>query len=54
MPQNELELNRELELIVEKLKMVKEAGFGKVEITIQNGIVVYIEHKIGEQVNKGD
>jgi len=51
-PGNEVDLKKELELIAEKLRLVKEAGHGEVIIKIADGQVVYITHSIGEKVKK--
>ena len=50
MPGNEVDLKKELDLIAEKLKLVKKAGHGEVIIKIADGKVVYITHTIGEQI----
>lgn len=44
------DLGAEWRLIIEKLKAVKEAGFGEVIIKVAEGKIVYITHAIGEQV----
>lgn len=53
MPGNEVDLDKEMELIVERLKLVEEAGHGEVIIRIADGQVVYITHSIGEKVKNG-
>jgi len=47
---NEVDLDKELQKIADKLKLVKEAGHGKVIIEIADRKVVYITHSIGEQI----
>lgn len=42
---------KELEKIADRFRLVKKAGFGEVNIKIANGVVVYITHTIGEQLN---
>ena len=49
-PGNELDLEKEMGLIAEKLELVKKAGHGEVIIKIADGKVVYITHTIGEKV----
>lgn len=39
MPQDELDLKKELERIADKIKAVKESGFGEVRILIKNGAI---------------
>lgn len=39
MPGKEVNLDKELELIAEKVKAVKESGFGEVRILIKNGAI---------------
>lgn len=48
---DDLTIDRELEMIKEKVQLVEEAGFGEVIIQIQRGKVVYISYRIGEEVS---
>lgn len=41
---------QEIKLVLRKANIVKEAGWGKVEILIQDGHIVYTTISIGEQV----
>ena len=40
----------ELECIIRHLSEVKQSGYGKVLIQIQQGKLVYITHEIGEKL----
>jgi len=51
-PGNEVDLKRELELIAEKIKAVKESGFGEVRILIKNGAIYRIMATEDELVEK--
>ena len=50
MPGNEIDLKKEMELIAEKIKAVKQAGHGEIVIKVADGRVVHITHSIGEQI----
>lgn len=49
MPDNPV-TRRDLELIARKLGPVKAAGWGKLEIVVQDGAIVYVLQSIGEQI----
>jgi hypothetical protein len=40
----------DVELIIRKLKPVKEAGWGSITIQVQHSDIVYVDQTIGEQV----
>ena len=41
----------DLELIIKRLNPVKQAGYGKVLISVKEGVIVYISQEIGEEVS---
>ena len=49
-PGNEVASDKELELIAERLNIVKQAGHGEIVVRVTGGKVVYITHTIGEQI----
>lgn len=53
MPENEVDLKKEIELIAEKLQAVKESGFGEVRILIKNGAIYRILTTKDELVDEG-
>ncbi len=40
----------EARLILARVQKVKDAGYGKVEFLIQQGVITYVNTTIGEQV----
>ena len=52
MPGKELDLKKEMELIAEKLELIKQSksGFGKIEIQVANRRMANIKMEISEEV----